>query len=72
MKKAHVRQCSGVKFLVSNSGFEQVGKLDTQVTRLQKDLAKALEENATVRRKADSATNLVDTLQRKANAMEAK
>jgi hypothetical protein len=61
-----------VKFLASNSGFEQVDKLETQVTKLQKDLTKALEDNATVRRKADSATNLVDTLQRKVNAMEAK
>jgi aminopeptidase C len=61
-----------VKFLASNSGFEQVDKLDTQVTKLQKDLAKALEDNATVWRKADSGMNLVDTFQRKVNAMEAK
>jgi len=60
------------KFLASNSGFEKVDRLEGLGTKLTKELTKCSDNNGTARRKADIATNLVDTLQRKFNALELK
>jgi hypothetical protein len=61
-----------VKFLASNSGIELVDKLESQVNKLAAGLSKAQDETLAIRKKADTASNLVDVLQRKVTALEAK
>jgi hypothetical protein len=61
-----------IKFLATNSGFEKVEKLTTEVEALKSKLASALLELGKCASKADTASTKATEAERGANALKAR
>jgi hypothetical protein len=59
-----------VKFLATNSGFESVATLDSEVKTLKSQLSEALKELKAAAKKADTASNTSDAQKRRVDEIE--